>query len=185
MHPSQSGQSNADPLSSVTSSSQLICGIALVPQRDNSGFPAYHWALVLCTDYSQRDARVFQIVNYNPNNPATWRKRHKVCALQPAGARIVFHLSKINCALNTARFLIEGLGPLQNGWNTQHRTWSSAMWVLRAVEVMISTRLMPKLPCPLVDIYDKIILAVGRLPESEDLQIIGDWWNTGRVVNDQ
>lgn len=59
------------------------------------------------------------------------------------------------------------------------------MWVLRAVEVMISTRLMPKLPCPLVDIYDKIILAVGRLPESEDLQIIGDWWNTGRVVNDQ
>lgn len=50
---------------------------------------------------------------------------------------------------------------------------------------MINTRLMPKLPCPLVDIYDKIILAVGKLPESEQLQIVTDWWDTGRVVNDQ
>lgn len=155
---------------------QCICGIALVPQEDPSGFPAYHWAIVLHpSDYSAPDVRVFQIVNYNPNNPTTWRRRHKVCALEAAGARAVFHLAKFGCSTNTVRFLIEGLGPLQDGWDTQQRTWSCAIWVLRAIEVMINSRIMEPLPCPLVDVYDKIILGVGKLPPSERMQVVKQW----------
>src|ERR1700676_1321651 len=113
---------------------QCICGIALVPQEDISGFPAYHWARVLHpNDYCAGDVRVFQIINPDPHIPTTWRKRHKVCALESAGACAVFHLVKIKCAANTVRFLIDGIGPMQNGWDTQQRTWSSATWVLRTI----------------------------------------------------
>lgn len=158
----------------VTALQSCLCGIAVVLEKDMNGFPSYQWALALHpTDYRAPDVRIFQIVK--DRNTALWRARQGQGALESGGTCAVFHLARIPCPINTVRFLIEGLCPHRNGWDTHERMWSCATWVLRAIEVMISVRLMREPTCPLVDVYDKVILCATKMPVSEKMQVVNHW----------
>jgi len=155
-------------------SQSCLCGIAVVLEKDLNGFPTYQWALALHpSDYRATDVRIFQIVK--DRQTAFWRARQGQGSLQSAGTSAVFHLARIRCPINTVRFLIEGLCPHQNGWDTHKRMWSCATWVLRAIEVMVSARLIPEPACPLVDVYDKVILAAAKMSKTEKMRVVHNW----------
>ncbi|KAF7967670.1 hypothetical protein HWV62_33559 [Athelia sp. TMB] len=151
-----------------------ICGIAVSLEKDLNGFPSYQWALALHpTSYLAPDVRTFQILK-DPRT-ALWRAHNARGPLGRMGTSAVFHLARIRCPLNTVRFLIEGLCPQQKGWDTHKRIWSCATWVLRAIEVMIAARLIREPTCPLVDVYDRVILCAARMEGEEGMRVVYHW----------
>lgn len=138
-----------------------LCGIAVVVAKDVSGFPESQWALALhLTDYRAPDVRTFHIIK--DCGTTLWRVHQFQGALEGRGTCAVFH---------PARLLPDQCSALPHPRSLSEPEWvgkawthvSCAIWVLRAIEVMVNVCVMREPACPLAmaDVYDKVIVRYG------------------------